>query len=275
MKNSNLINIAEVIRNSESKILRSLPKFVVNYIKKVLCEQQLNDFLIKNEGVEGIKLIKEAVIELDVNIKTNGVEKLKSLKGKRLIFVSNHPLGAVDGFTIFVTLSKYFPEFKAIVNDILHNVKQMQTLFLPVNAFGNSPKVYVKTLNKVFESDIPIVIFPAGEVARKQKGKITESVWLKSFVTMAVKHNRDIVPIKVEAQNSSKFYRIAQLRRLLGIKSNIELFLLPQELFKQRGKTIKLYFGNLISYKTFDKTKNFKQWANYVRELTMKLNENG
>jgi hypothetical protein len=51
------------------------------------------------------------------------------------------------------------------------------------------------------------------------------------------------------------------------------LFLLPDELFKQKDKIINLVIGNPINYETFKDSESHLEWAQYVREEVYKLKE--
>jgi putative hemolysin len=98
--------------------------------------------------------------------------------------------------------------------------------------------------------------------------------WQKSFISQAVKHNLPIVPTFIEANNSNFFYNLANIRKKLGIKANIEMFFLADEMFKQNGKTIKITFGKPILPSAFNKTKNAYQWAQALKMFIYKLKEN-
>jgi putative hemolysin len=81
------------------------------------------------------------------------------------------------------------------------------------------------------------------------------------------------VPIYIEGGNSNLFYNFALIRKKLGIKTNLEMFLLPHESYNQKGKTIKLIFGEKIPYQYFDKSNSHKEWAAIMREhiYTLKI----
>ena len=119
-----------------------------------------------------------------------------------------------------------------------------------------------------------MLYFPAGLCSRKQKGEIKDLEWKKTFVKKAVQYHRDITPVYVDAKNTNRFYNIANLRKKIGIRFNIEMALLPDEMFRQRGKTIRLVFGKPIPYTTFDDRYTASQWAAVVREHVYKLKEN-
>jgi putative hemolysin len=133
-------------------------------------------------------------------------------------------------------------------------------LFIPVNKHGSNTE-NLQIIHKTFESDKIMLYFPAGLVSRKQNGKIEDLEWKTTFITKAKKYERDIIPTFIEGSNSNFFYRLANIRKQLNIGANIEMLYLPNEMFKQKNKTIRIIFGKPISYEIFDKRYNYSQWA--------------
>jgi putative hemolysin len=112
-------------------------------------------------------------------------------------------------------------------------------------------------------------------VSRRKKGVISDPVWQKSFITKAIQHKRDIIPIHISGRNSNLFYIVANLRKFLGIKMYIETLLLPREMMKQRNSSVTLTIGRVIPYQTFTKEESHWEWAQVVKEIVNKLsNEN-
>ena len=129
-------------------------------------------------------------------------------------------------------------------------------------------------VDELFASDKAIFIFPAGLVSRKKKGKIEDLEWKKTFITRAKKHNKTIIPVYVDGSLTNFFYNLSNFRTTIGIKANIEMLYLAKETFKQKNKTITINFGEPIHPKTFDSSKNDKEWAKYVKEIVYSLKNN-
>jgi putative hemolysin len=144
-------------------------------------------------------------------------------------------------------------------------------LFIPVNHFGSQNKANAQIFDETFQSNMQILYYPAGLVSRKKKGLIRDPEWKKSFINLAVKYQRDIVPVFVDAKNSNFFYRLANFRTFIGIKANIEMFYLANEMYKQTGNTLNLYLGKPISYTNFTKEKSPSEWASYIKQLIYEL----
>ena len=88
--------------------------------------------------------------------------------------------------------------------------------------------------------------YPAGICSRWINGKVRDMKWHNRFIKDAMYSRRQIIPIYIAGTLSTRFYMIYRLRRLLGINTNIELILLADELFRQKGQTIDVFLGRPI-----------------------------
>ena len=163
-------------------------------------------------------------------------------------------------------LVKKYGDVRVPVNDILLSVPNFDPHFIPINKHGASSRNAIRDFDKNYASDIQILMFPAGMVSRKVKGEITDLEWKKTFISKAIQHKRDIVPVFVEGRNSNLFYNIGVVRKFFGINTNLEMFLLPHEMFRQRNKTIKLLFAEPVPYTFFDKRMSLQNWATEIKK---------
>ncbi|OFX62489.1 MAG: glycerol acyltransferase [Bacteroidetes bacterium GWA2_30_7] len=272
-KNSELlIDIDGVLKSKNPKLYNLIPRFFIKYLKRIIHQDAINEFVKKNSDKFGLDFIDAIVKEFNVKVKIKNEENIPV--AGRYIFVANHPLGALESMVLMQAVSKYHKTFKFIVNDILMYLKNLSSVFVPVNKHGSNSKEYFKILDETFNSDSQVLIFPAGLVSRKINGKIQDLEWKKSFITMSQKYKRDIVPVYISARNSNFFYNFAYIRKILGIKANIEMIYLPDELYKQYNKEIGLTFGKPISYLTFDRTKRSQEWAEWTRNKVYSLQDN-
>ena len=170
-------------------------------------------------------------------------------------------------------LGTRYPELKFPVNDLLLNLKNLNNIFLPVNKHGAQAKDAVSALEDAYASDCQMIMFPAGLVSRKQQGIIQDLEWQKSFVSKAIQHRRDIVPIFIDGRNSNFFYNLANFRKKIGLKANIEMLYLPDETFKQRNRTFTLYIGQPIEWESLDKSKKPIEWAQEIKRKVYLLKE--
>ncbi|MBN1185019.1 MAG: 1-acyl-sn-glycerol-3-phosphate acyltransferase [Bacteroidales bacterium] len=269
MEDKKYIDIASIIRDSDSKFLSRLPRFSVRLIESIIKQKKMNSILNKYANIEGPDFLKKMIEEFNLQLIIEGMENLPA-SGK-CFFVANHPFGIIDGLILTYIVSSKYGTLKAIGNDAFMFVPHLRPLIAQVNVFGKNPKDTIIELDKLYHSDTPITHFPAGEVSRKYNGKIEDTAWTKSFITKAVESNRNIVPFYFYGRNSKLFNFIFIIRRFLGIKAYIELMLLTREMFKKQNKTIKVKIGKPINCKTFTNERKPYDWAQNVRKQVYEL----
>lgn len=259
------IDLKKVFESKNPKLARWIPRFVLNRLKKIICIDDINDFIARHGNRKGVDFANAILEYLNISLDIQGAEKLPPAGG-RYLFVSNHPLGGPDGIALISFLGAKYAELKFPVNDILLNLKNLNTIFLPVNKHGKQSKEAVKAIEEAYASDCQMIMFPAGLCSRKVKGVIRDLEWKKNFITEAVKHRRDVVPIYVGGRNSDFFYNLSNFRKKIGL-SNIEMLWLPKETFRKRNSTLTLKVGEPIPWQTFDKGKKPQEWAAEVKEI--------
>jgi len=265
--------IEDIIKSKNPALLKILPAFVLRYIKKTLHQDEMNAIIKRNYKLQGLEFAEKiAFEELQIKPQLHGVKNIP--KDGRFIFAGNHPWGAMEAVSLLVVLGKKFHTVRFVVNDILMHIKNYEPLFIPVNKHGAQGRENAKILENTFKSDAQILIFPSGLVSRKIKGKVQDLEWKKNFISKAIQHKRDIIPFFIDGENSNFFYRLANFRKAIGIKANIEMFYLADEMFKHKGKELDYYFGKPIPYQTFTKDKKPQEWALKVRKHTYLLKEN-
>ena len=267
----------EVIKIDVEKVLKSkapktkVPKFIINILRRIVHEKEFNKLFEDNAEVKNLDFIEKSLQMFNITTSITGKENLPPADGK-YIFASNHPLGGLDGMTIGLMIGReYEGKVKLYTNDLLMYVEPLSELFIPVNKVGNQAKTYVESLQNFFDSDDHLITFPAGMCSRKINGKIVDLDWKKNFITKAIQHKRDIVPIYFEGRNSSFFYNLSNIRKMLGIKLNIEMLFLADEMFKQKGKHFTIKIGKPIPWQTFNKSKSQTQWAQWMKEIVYKI----
>ncbi len=232
-------------------------------------QKDINEFLSRHGDKFGIEFARAAIRDFNITLEIKGEENIPV--NRRCIFASNHPLGGFDGIILMEIMSRYYTDFKFLSNDILMNIVNLRPLFIPINKHGRQAAESANKLHEAYLSDTQIVTFPAGLVSRYIHHQIMDLEWKKNFITKAVTYHRDIVPVHCTGRNSNFFYRLANLRKFLGIKSNIEMLYLVDETYKHRNDHITVTFGKPIPCATFDQTKTPVQWAKWVKEQVYAL----
>ncbi len=263
------LDIKKVFHNKSPKIARWIPGFIYKYLKKIAHENLMNELIQDFGHLEGFEFSKAIIKRFNINIIIKGEENLP--KEGRYLFASNHPLGGFDGHIIMFLVGQRYGGYKFLVNDILMQLKNMHSVFIPINKHGRQATDLAEQLHRAYQSDNQILTFPAGLVSRRIKGQIIDLEWKKSFITKAKQYKRDIIPLHMGGRNSNFFYNLANLRKNLGIKANIEMLYLINETVKHQNKAITVKFGKPISWETFDSSKRPKEWAKWVKDKVYKM----
>lgn len=266
------VYIEQLFKSKNPGLARMIPGFIYSFLKRTIHQDDINEFISRYSNRQGLDF-SDAILEyLNVSYQVVGEENLPSPEG-RYIFASNHPLGGPDGIILISFLGTRYPHLKFPVNDLLLNLKNLNNIFLPVNKHGAMDKKAVMAIEDAYASNCQMIMFPAGMVSRKQHGIIQDLEWQKSFITKAIQHKRDIVPIYIDGKNSNFFYNLANFRKLIGIKANLEMLYLPDETFKNRNQTFTIYIGKTISWQTLDKSKKPAEWAEEIKKIVYRLKQ--
>jgi putative hemolysin len=265
------IDIESILRSKAPKYYKYIPKFVISYLKRIIHQDEINEFLSGDgKGKYGVDFLEACMGFLDAKIVLKGEENLPS--DGAYTFVSNHPLGGQDGVALGYVLGKHYDgHIKYLVNDLLMNLSGLAPLCIPINKTGRQAKDFPRMVEAGFASDEQLIMFPAGLCSRRTNGVIRDLEWKKTFVAKSVQYQRSVVPVHFGGRNSDFFYNLANVCKFLGIKFNIAMLYLVDEMFKNKHKTFTITIGKPISWETFDKSKSPAEWAEYVKDIVYKL----
>ncbi|MCL2414929.1 MAG: glycerol acyltransferase [Bacteroidales bacterium] len=258
------INLKKIIASKSPRLAKFLPKFVYNWLDRLLHVDEVNEFLYVNRDYHGVDFATQVVKRFNPELAVSGTEHITS--DGRFLVASNHPLGGLDGVALISTVGQIRPDVLFPVNDILTLLVNLQPVFVGINKYGGNLS-NVQNLTDAFAGDRLILFFPAGLCSRRQKNReICDLDWKSTVITQARKNQRDIIPTYIEARNSNRFYNWAYWRKKIGIKANIEQLFLVDEMFNFDGKPIHITFGKPIPYSTFDKRFNDRTWAELLKQ---------
>jgi len=260
------IDINNILAQSNVKMLRNLPPFAVRWIKRIIYLNEINKELENLHNRKGSEFHNAILESLNIEVEYKGIENLP--ENSRCFFVANHPFGILDGLMLTKMLLEKYGDCKAIGNVAFDYIPQLRPYVISNPSDPQKHKEFALEMDRIFASITAVSHFPAGYVSRLFKGKIRDIPWKKTFVSKAITHQRDIVPMHFEGKNSNLFYIVNMIRRLLGIKMNIEYVLLPHELFNKKNRKYTLIIGKPISFTSLDNSKNHQDWANEIRKIS-------
>ena len=267
------IDISEILKGKMGAKAKYVPAPVVSWLKKIAHQDEVNKFLWDSRELTGTPWLEECVRYLDMTLEFGGEENLPPKDdGKLYTFVSNHPLGGIDGVALGSIIGrKYDSRFRYLVNDLLMNLPGLAPLCIPINKTGSQSRNFPAMVEAGFQSDYHMLMFPAGLCSRKIDGEIRDLPWKKTFLSKSVEYKRDIVPIHFSGQNSDFFYRLANFSDRHIKKVNIAMLFLVDEMYKNVHKTFKVSFGKPIPWQTFDKSKTPMEWVKFVYDRVYEL----
>lgn len=265
------IDIEKIIATKGVKV----PKVAVKLVERILHVPDLNRGIYLNREYFGLDFVYKFLEghdeqDLGVTVRSIGEENIPS-EGYPMV-VGNHPLGGPDGLALMGAVGRKRKDIKFPVNDFLLYLPGLKELFFPIDKVNKTKAL--ASLEEAFAADTMLLYFPAGLCSRLQRGEIRDLEWKATFIKKCVRYHRDVVPVYTDARNRMRFYRIANLRKALGIKFNFEMALLPGEMYAQRGKTFTITFGRPIPWQTFDNRHTPQEWAALVREHVYRLKDN-
>lgn len=259
------INLEEIIERKRGG--RKTPAVVLALLKRFLCIDYFNNFC--KQGKTGIEFCTGAVEYMGNRVIVEGLENIPV--GERYTFVSNHPVGGVEGVFLAGIIGTRFGSVRIPMNDFLLAMPGLRPISIPVSKTGKQSRELPALINAAFDSENQMLLFPAGLCSRLIDGKIQDLPWGKAFISQSVRTQRAVVPIHFYGENSRSFYLVAKLCKLMHLKFNVAMAFLPRETYKKRGRTFKVVFGPPVPYTVFDKSRTPSEWAGWVREEVYKL----
>lgn len=267
------IDISDILRGKMGSKAKFVPSPLVKWLKHIVHQDEVNKYLWDSRHLTGVEWLEDCMRYLDMTLEIVGKENLPDKDdGKLYTFVSNHPLGGEDGVALGAVIGRHYDgRFRYLVNDLLMNLPGLAPLCIPINKTGSQSRSFPAMVEAGFRSDNHMLMFPAGLCSRRINGEIRDLPWKKTFITKSVETHRDVVPIHFGGRNSDFFYTLANVCKALGIKFNIAMLFLVDEMYKNVHKSFRIAIGKPIPWQTFDKSRIPAQWAQYVQDEVYKL----
>ncbi len=261
------------ISNVANKI-HKLPSFMSNlaikYFEYISHIKEVNKILKMYENAKDFEFIDKLFNYLDFSYYISDEDKKKIPAKKKLICVSNHPLGALDALSLLSAIGKIRSDVRIVANDSLLSIENLTNLFLPYNAISNKiQKSRITGIEEALINNETVIFFPASRLSRLTKRGIRDTKWVKGPIRLACKFNAPILPILIKARNSTLFYISSIFFR------NFTNFLIPREIFLKRSKSIKLKLGDTIPAKTFKSSNiNFNLQTKLLKDHIYNIDQN-
>jgi 1-acyl-sn-glycerol-3-phosphate acyltransferase len=264
MNKYKFIDTAGIIKSRNPALYRLLPGFILSLIKKVLHEDELNEFLNEHADDQPADFVDASLNRLGV--RTNVISTDFGYPC-RCIYVANHPLGGPDGLMLMQHLNRKGIAFKSLSNDLLYHLQPLRPWLIRVNSFGRQSRQFTAELEETVKANQSLLIFPSGFVSRPFGAGIRDLPWKKTFIALSKCLQMDVVPVSISGTTSNRFLRLARWRKRLGLKANLEMFLLADEMFRLKNKEISIFFHQPIPWQSFTDVKQSKEWARHIEQM--------
>ncbi len=270
LEDKKLIDVRKLIASKNPGVLKWIPGFLIRYVEKIIHQDEVNEHFNNQRGKNAHEFCQATMEKFDIKVKVYGQENVIQ-PPQGVIFAANHPLGGFDAIAIISVLKDIRPDLMFIVNDFLMSVENLRDRFIGVNKVGKNAAESLQRVDSQFASDTATFIFPAGLVSRKVDGEIKDLLWRKTFISKAKKYQKPVIPVYIEGRLTNRFYRLANFRKKIGLKFNIEMLYLVDELWKQEGTTINIIIGEPIGPETYNTSKTDIEWSSWTKEKVYAL----
>ncbi len=242
-------------------------------IMKLLRISTLNKIYNKHKSKSGTVFLDAILddLQIDFEIPEDDLKRIPKTGG--FVTISNHPLGGVDGILLLKLLLDRRPDFKIIANFLLHRIEPLKPYVMPVNPFEDHKDVKSSTAGFIqairhLKNDLPLGIFPAGEVSTYRDGKlVVDRPWESTAMKLVQRAEVPVIPIYFHAKNSKLFYRLAK------ISDTFRTAKLPSELLTQRNRTIIVRIGNPVSVAAQKEHESLEDFTDFLRKKTYMLSK--
>ncbi len=245
------IDLEQIAKKSAPTFFASIPSWlrtaVIHFIRKVVHLDHIEAIVRNHQHCQGLEFIDRVFEELDFSFTTSFGAFNRIPCNGRLLCVSNHPLGGLDGLILLRAIGTIRPDVRIVASDALLNIRNLERFLLPVATFGErTTRGQVTEIGRALQREECVVLFPPGEVARLSLRGIRDHEWHRGAVWLSRRYRADVVPMYIEGRNSLTFYLISLFAHKLSP------LLLPRELFLKRRKPVHLCIGRTIPAASFD-----------------------
>lgn len=245
-----MLNIEHAVQQKFPNFQQKSPwiqKSTIGFLRKITHEQEVNRFLEQHQDLQGFDFIEQVLDYFNFSYSINHRHRHNIPATGRVVIVANHPLGALDGLSLLKLVGEVRRDVKIIANDMLMNFSAVESLFLPVdNLSKTTRKSSIAKIIDALNKEQAVIVFPAGEVSRIRPSGVRDGKWNSGFLNFAKKTNSPILPIYIDARNSSLFYSASMVYKPLSG------MMLAHEMFNKNSKNISMRVGEAISYQQIE-----------------------
>lgn len=233
----------------------------------------LNEIHRKAAMISGDQHFSSKLIEaMNINLEYDDDELRNIPKDGKVVIVSNHPFGGIEGVILGSLLRKVRPDSKIMANFMLERIPELRDLFLFVNPFESrdAARENLKSMKDtiaLLNEGGALGVFPSGTVSHRKWGDKTvrDPEWKESITRIIKKTEAPVVPVFFCGQNGPVF-QTAGL-----INPRLRTVLLPRQFTNKQNSTIKVRIGKVISHSKLKGFATTTELTRYLRQRTYLL----
>ncbi|WP_395787494.1 lysophospholipid acyltransferase family protein [Aquimonas sp.] len=245
---------------------RAFARPVVELLRRVTCEAQVNGTLAALRDVQGLEFVEGALEHLQFSYRVAPSDRENIPSEGRVLIVANHPLGALDALSLLHLVGSVRRDVRILANEVLNQLEPLRPLLIGLDVFGGEARGGLRAAYRALENEEAVIVFPAGEVSRIRPQGVRDGRWSDGFLRFARKTGAGVVPVHIDAQNSAMFYGVSMLAKPLAT------LMLPREIFAARAQRITLTVGAPVPSSALQSPSlNESQLAQRMRTHTYRL----
>lgn len=242
-------------------------------LETILNFKGLNKIHSDAKAVAGDAQFSTKLIEsMNINLEFDEEELKRIPENGKVVIVSNHPFGGIEGVILGSLLQRVRPDCKIMANYMLERIPELRDLFLFVNPFESRDaarenlKAMKGTISLLNEGGA-LGVFPSGTVSHRKWGDKTvrDPEWKESITRIIQKTESPVVPVFFCGHNGPAF-QAAGL-----IHPRLRTVLLPRQFSNKRNTTIKVRIGKMIPYSKLKGFASTTELTRYLRQRTYLL----
>jgi len=233
--------------------------------------KKLERFYNAIDDLHDLDFVAAVFKNLELEIEVDPADLQNVPKEGPLMFVSNHPYGAIDGLALVHVLGGVRPDLKVMANFLLQQLEPLRDRFIGVNPFEqlsslSSFQGMRQAMAHVKEGNA-LAIFPAGEVSswRTEIKAVADPRWKTPVIKLAQHVQAPVVPVWFDGANSLVFHVLGM------IHPNLRTLALPNEMLRMRGRSVRMRIGKPIAPKDIAAFSSTEQLARFLRAKTYAL----
>jgi putative hemolysin len=200
------------------------------------------------DSAPGHDFLSRALTALDIEVACTPHDLMHVPPTGALIVAANHPHGLLDGLAVGSLVSRVRYDVRVLTNMWLSRLPELHEVCFFVDPFGGPrgaarSRAGLRAAHLWLQRGGTLVIFPSGEVAhdRREDGTPVDGPWSPSVARLAAGTGARVVPARIIGSNSAVFYEAGR------VHPRLRTLLLPRELLKKRGQTVRVSFGGAIA----------------------------